>query len=108
MSSRSCLVSVALVGVLCQPLWARNTAATIITVADIHCPSCAKRLVAKVQALPGILEVRVDMENRTVTVLPKANVVVSPRALWQGVEQSKHRPVRLEGPSGVYTSTPPR
>lgn len=78
---------------------------TTIT-ADMHCEGCAKKVVTQLIAVPGVAKVEPDVETKTVKVTPKPNVVLSPRALWDAVDASKKKPIKLVGPSGTFTSRP--
>jgi len=79
---------------------------TVITVEKMHCDGCAKKLATKVQAVAGVQKVEADVEAKTLTVTPKAQAVVSPKALWEAVEQGKDTPKKLTGPSGTFTRKP--
>jgi Cu+-exporting ATPase len=79
---------------------------TTITVADMDCPGCAKQVAAKVSKVQGVAKVQTDVEAKTVTVTPRARVVLAPRALWEAVEKAGKQPTRLEGPSGTFTARP--
>ncbi|MBX9681445.1 MAG: heavy-metal-associated domain-containing protein [Gemmataceae bacterium] len=79
---------------------------TTITVVEMHCAGCAKRIGNKLYAVAGVGAVHFDVANKNLIVTPQANRALSPRALWEAVEQAADRPVRLQGPSGVFTSKP--
>ena len=81
---------------------------TVITVEGMHCPMCAKRIVAKLKAIKGVAEVQADVESQVVAVAPINRHTPSPRAMWEAVEGSGFKPVKLTCPSGVFTSKPRR
>lgn len=87
-------------------LGAAEPAVTKITVPDLDCASCGKKLVAKVQAVPGVAEAKADVEGKTVTVTHKAKANPSPLALWEAIEKGGKEATKLEGPSGTFTSKP--
>ena len=89
-----------------QPLMAAETAATTLTLQEMHCDGCGKKVGAKLAEIKGVAKVEYDVEQKIVVVTPKANVVLSPRALWQAVEKAGQTPVKLEGPSGTFTEKP--
>jgi len=72
------------------------------------CPGCAKKIAANLQEVPGVGEVKADVQARTITVASRSQSAPSPRSLWEAVEKGGERPVRLEGPSGTYTQKPPQ
>lgn len=79
---------------------------TRITVEGMHCMSCAKKIAAQVQAVPGVAAVQASVEASLLGVVPAARQNPSPRALWEAVEKAGYKPVRLEGPAGTFTSRP--
>jgi copper chaperone CopZ len=87
-------------------LWAAPPAVTNITVPDMHCASCAKKMAAHLYQVPGVGEVRASVETTTLTVLPKGTTAPSPRALWEAVEKAGYTPSRIEGPGGTFTAKP--
>lgn len=89
-----------------QPLWATETAATTITVSDLHCAGCAKKVGTKLTEIKGVAKVEYDVEHKILVVTPKADTVLSPKALWQAVKKAGKTPEKLEGPSGTFTSKP--
>lgn len=92
--------------VLVATAQAAPPAATIITIPDLDCPSCAKKLAAKIRAVEGVAEVKADVEKKLLTVTPKANAALSPRLLWEAVEAGNKEPSKLEGPEGTFTAKP--
>jgi len=90
-------------GLLGHALLAGGTPATRLTVPTMDCPGCAKTLANQVKKVPGVAA---DVESKTVTVTPQPSRVLSPRALWEAVEKARHKPSKLEGPSGTFTAKP--
>lgn len=87
-------------------LWAADPAPTKITLTDLHCQGCVKKVTAQLVEVKGVAKVQADLETRTLTITPKAQTVLSPRALWDAVEKAKKEPTKLEGPSGTFTAKP--
>jgi Cu+-exporting ATPase len=79
---------------------------TTIKISDLDCPSCAKKVVAKLLEVEGVAKVETDVDTQTAKVTPKAKAVLSPKALWEAVVKAKHTPEKLEGPSGKFTELP--
>ena len=78
---------------------------TSITVQEMHCAGCARKIAAQLYAVRGVKEVRVNVEKKILYVLPSANTTLSPRAIWIAVE-NQDTPIRLAGPSGIFISRP--
>lgn len=79
---------------------------TTITVPELDCPSCAKKITDAIGKLDGVAKAEADVKSKTIRVTPKAGLVPSPKGLWEAVEKSNKTPTRLEGPSGVFTTKP--
>ena len=79
---------------------------TVITVEEMHCAGCAKRIGNKLAKVPGVAAVHFDVKSKTLWVTPQPAQTPSPRGLWEAVEKAADRPVRLQGPSGVFTTKP--
>ncbi len=89
-----------------QAVEAADPVPTKITVPDMDCASCAKKVGGKVAEVPGVGKVEYSVEARTLTVTPKAGEVLSPKALWEACVAAKYDPSKLEGPAGTFTKKP--
>ncbi|HVK14912.1 MAG TPA: heavy-metal-associated domain-containing protein [Gemmataceae bacterium] len=85
---------------------AADPAVTKITVPDLDCPSCAKKVVAKLQALDGVAEVKADVDSKIVTVTAKPKAKLSALSLWEAVEKGGKEVSKIEGPDGTVTAKP--
>lgn len=85
---------------------AADPAPTAITIPSMDCPNCAKKVAAKLSAVPGVAKVETDPDNGIARVTPQPKATLSPKALWEAVESAKYKPVRLEGPDGTFTAKP--
>lgn len=79
---------------------------TTITVTDMHCEACAKRIAAKLYRVPGVVQVRADVAKNLAIVVPQQQRQPSPRAVWEAVEQAGFQPVKLTSPTGSFTTKP--
>ena len=79
---------------------------TAIHVNDMHCSKCAKKIAGKLYAVSGVVEVRASVKDNTAYVIPQQNKLLSPKSLWEAVEAAGFKPLKLAGPSGVFTSKP--
>lgn len=88
-------------------LWAADPVPTTsITVPDMHCMGCAKKMANHLYQVPGVAKVQANIEATTMIVSPKAQQALSSRALWEAVEKAGYKPSKLEGPSGTFTKKP--
>jgi Cu+-exporting ATPase len=99
------LAAVALLG-LATIGRATDPAATVITIGDLECQGCAKKVTAKLNEVPGVAAVQADVQAKPATITPKAQTALSPRALWEAVEKAGKTPMKLEGPNGKFTAKP--
>lgn len=81
-------------------------AVTIITIPDMDCAGCAKKVAAQLVKVGGVEKAVADVEAKTMTITPKKDTVLSPKALWEAVEKGAKTPSKLEGPSGTFTKKP--
>ena len=81
---------------------AASNAKTTITLKVLTCESCAKKVAAKLSEVAGVG----DVKSKTAIVVPKGDATLSPLKLWEAIEKAGKEPVKLEGPSGTFTSKP--
>ena len=79
---------------------------TTIQVNDMHCANCAKKIASRLYSVPGVLEVRANVEADKAYVKPQKQRVPSPRALWEAVEKAGFKIVTLSGPQGHFKAKP--
>jgi copper chaperone CopZ len=79
---------------------------TTITITEMDCPSCAKKIADKLAKVEGVAKAEADVKTKTVKVTPKPGLAPSPKELWEAVEKLEKTPTRLDGPSGVFTTKP--
>ena len=85
---------------------AQTPAWTRVTLEELDCAGCAKKVARHVGAVPGVAEVRYDLKTRSLYVGHKPNETPSPRALWEAVEKADHKVERLDTPTASHTSKP--
>lgn len=86
---------------------ADSAARSVITVDDMHCSACARKIARKLYAVPGVVLVETDVKADRARVTPQKGRQPSPRALWEAVKKAGFKPIKLEGPAGVFTGEPP-
>lgn len=102
------LVAAVVAGLLALAAHARaaDPAPTTITIPDMDCASCAKKIGGKVADVAGVGKVEYSVETRIIKVTPKVGSTLSPKSLWEAVEKGGKDPSKLEGPSGTFTKKP--
>ncbi|MBY0229751.1 MAG: cation transporter [Gemmataceae bacterium] len=80
--------------------------ATVIAVEGMDCPSCAKKIVAKLSAVAGVAKVAADAKASRLTVTPKDKAAPSAKAMWEAVVAAGFKPTSLEGPAGKFAAQP--
>ncbi len=85
---------------------AEVSSASVITIGGLHCEGCAKKVASKLEAVKAVASARVDVKLGRAVVTPVKDAAISPRALWEAVESSGYRPIRVDGPSGVFIQKP--
>lgn len=102
-------LTIALAACVTSQVWAatgESTTKTTITLKALDCESCAKKVAAKLSEVRGVGDVTTEVKSKTAIVVPKDDETLSPLQLWEAVEKADKVPVKLEGPSGTFTSKP--
>lgn len=81
---------------------------TTIKVDDMHCLTCAKKIAARLYAVPGVVKVHADVDKNLAFVVPQKDKMPSPRAIWEAVEKAGFEPLLVSGPGGSFTKKPTR
>lgn len=80
--------------------------ATKITLKGMHCAGCAMKVAGQLKQIPGVSDAQVDAKTGVAIVTPASERPLSPRALWEAIELAGKKPIRIDGPSGTFTSKP--
>ncbi len=91
---------------VCPSAMAAAPGKTMITVKNMHCLACARKIAGRLYAVPGVVRVETNVQANRAWVTPQPNRPPSPRAMWDAVRAAGFQPVRLEGPGGVFTAQP--
>src|SRR3954468_19074354 len=75
---------------------------TTIHVHNMHCDECAKKIARKLYAIPGVVEVRADVNNNIAYVVPQKDKSLPARSMWEAVEAAGFAVAKLEGPQGTF------
>ncbi len=79
---------------------------TVVHVEKMCCKGCAQKIAAQLYVLRGVKEVRYDLKQKVVIVVPQSQKRVSPRSIWEAVVKGKDQPIRLAGPAGTFKAKP--
>ncbi|MBL8825755.1 MAG: heavy-metal-associated domain-containing protein [Planctomycetaceae bacterium] len=77
-----------------------------ISVTDMHCSNCARKIAGKLLAVQGVRGVRTSVQTHTATVVAQPAKTLSGKAIWEAVEKAGFKPVKLTTPSGAFTEKP--
>lgn len=77
-----------------------------ISIKDMHCAECAKKISKRLQTVGGVKSVKMDFKSGTALVTVDPAKAPSPKALWEAVEQSGFKPIRLETASASFKAKP--
>ena len=98
---------VALFGLmLTQTAKAASPTYTTITVKNMHCSACAKKIAAQLYKVKGVKEVRADVKKNLAYVVPVSQANLSPKAMWEAVEKSGFTATKMTGPGGTFNAKP--
>src|SRR4051794_28585564 len=81
---------------------------TTIHVHNMHCADCAKQIARKLYAIPGVVEVRADVNKNIAYVVPQKDKSLPARSMWEAVEAAGFAVAKLEGPQGTFVAKPNR
>lgn len=88
------------------PVQAEVTATTTITCVRMR-PKCGQNISERLRAMPEVADAQTNVEARTIVIVARPQHALSPRVLWEAVENGGESPVVLQGPSGKFTQKPP-
>ena len=101
-------MTIGVVSLACGQIARAAEMMTIEIVADdMCCAGCAKKVAAQLYAAPGVIDVKSNLKNRTVSVTAKPSPKLTLERLWSAVEKGKGKPSRLVAFGVVYTLTRP-
>jgi mercuric ion binding protein len=85
-------------------LFADKTA-TVVEVSEM-CGGCVKKITQRFEKVTDVASIKCDIPSKSVTITPKASVTLSPKTLWEIMDEIGKTPVKLAGPSGTFTAKP--
>jgi copper chaperone CopZ len=92
---KALLAVAALAATTADPSPTLPTGVVEVSVDEIHCAGCAKKLARKLYAVKGVQKVESDLKKAVVTVRMAKGVSVSPAPLWRAVEAGGAKPIEL-------------
>src|SRR3954464_9641525 len=104
--ARATVCAVVMVCWLAVAARAQGPAFSKLTLTELDCGNCAKKVAKQVVAVPGVAEVRYDLKAKALWAIHKPGATPSPRKLWEAVGQAEHEVQRLETPTGTYVNKP--
>ncbi len=83
----------------------RTKTNTIMTVGEM-CGGCVKKITKRFDGVEGVAKVQCSIEEQSVTLVPKRDVRLSPKAIWEIMESIGKTPEKMISPDGTFTSKP--
>lgn len=83
-----------------------TNATSVLTVSKMCCAKESKPAAAALMQIPGVKNVMPNHKARTLTIV--AHPAVSPRAMWESIENLQLGPSRLATAGGVWVKKPTR
>ena len=78
----------------------------VLVTKNMCCAHESVPAIKEMSKVPGVARVVADHKTRSLTIIPKENVMPSPLALWEAAERAKLDTVRLHTAHGVYNAKP--
>lgn len=76
-----------------------------IVIDNLHCKGCAQKIAAQLYATKGVTQVSVDLQQETLIVQTRPDVVLSPWMAMDAVGKANERPLSLSGRYGTISIT---
>ncbi|MEO9590516.1 heavy-metal-associated domain-containing protein [Rhodopirellula bahusiensis] len=92
-----------------EPVSAKEPASNqiVMTVGEM-CGGCVKRITARFDSVDAVTKVVCSIEKKSVTLVPKDGVKLSPKGIWEIMESIGKTPKKMITPDGTFTSKPKR
>lgn len=86
----------------------RQTAEVVVTIPNMHCEGCAKKIRGKLYVLPHVAKVTTILSRNEARLEPVQGKQLSGADIWATLEKAKFPPSKLVGPDGEFDKQPPR
>lgn len=109
MKTLAATLAAAAVALFALPIQAQQPApapASTITIPEMDCAGCAKKIGEALVKVPGVAKAEYDVKARTIKLTHKAGETPSPKGLWEAVEKQDKEVKKLETPGGTYSKKP--
>jgi mercuric ion binding protein len=77
----------------------------VMTVGEM-CGGCVKKITKRFDGVEGIAKVQCSIEKQSVTLVPKQDVRLSPKGVWEIMDSIGKTPTKMVTPDGTFTSKP--
>lgn len=78
----------------------------IVMTVDEMCGGCVKKITKRFDEVKNVAKVSCNTEEKTVAVFPKGNAKLSPKSVWEIMEEIGKTPKKMVTPTGTFTSKP--
>lgn len=80
--------------------------ATVVTIQGEMCGGCVKKMQGTLSKVAGIATVEGSAAEKTMTIVPSSGAKLSPKAIWEAIEQAGKKPAKLVSPDGEFVAKP--
>ncbi|MBB3206114.1 copper chaperone CopZ [Rhodopirellula rubra] len=106
----TCLSGVLLLGAMLGPFSSARAAEPksqniMMTVGEM-CGGCVKKITKRFDDVDEVAKVDCSIEKKSVTLVPRDNVRLSPKGIWEIMEGIGKTPKKMVTPDGTFTSKP--
>lgn len=77
----------------------------VMTVGEM-CGGCVTKITKRFDGVAGVAKVQCSIEKKSVTLIPKKDVRLSPKGVWEIMESIGKTPKKMVTPTGTFTSKP--
>ena len=78
---------------------------TVITVGEM-CGGCVKKITKRFDSVRQVAKVECSIEKKSVTLIPKPDVRLSPKEIWEIMAGIGKTPKKMVTPEGTFTAKP--
>ncbi len=86
----------------------RQAAEVVVTIPNMHCAGCAKKIRGKLYVLPHVAKVTTILSRNEARLEPVQGKQLSVADIWETLEKAKFPPSKLVGPDGEFDKQPSR
>nr|WP_286177404.1 heavy-metal-associated domain-containing protein [Rhodopirellula sp. JC639] len=103
----SVVVLAALLSPTSAPAAEAKKSNVVVTVGEM-CGGCVKKITKRFDSVGEVAKVECSIEKKSVTLIPKPDVRLSPKTMWEIMAEIGKTPKKMVTPEGTFTDKPKR